>query len=77
MSGNAKTASANFVFVQPKMVGWLRRAGQAIVRAHRVYGTRAALRALPEATLKDIGISRSEIDSLAERLVDNGTGTRA
>jgi uncharacterized protein YjiS (DUF1127 family) len=51
--------------------GWFIRAARAVLRAYRVGRCRRALSMLSDHTLKDIGITRSEIDFLADAMVDN------
>jgi uncharacterized protein YjiS (DUF1127 family) len=67
-------SSASLAVVQPD--GWLRRAVGAFVRAYRIQRGRLALRALSDETLRDIGVARSEIDFLAEALVNDPTMKR-
>ena len=78
MTGNAKTATAASVAVpRSDAANLFRRAGRALVRAWQVRKSRAALSALSDETLRDIGVTRSEIDFLAESLVNVPTRQRA
>jgi hypothetical protein len=49
------------------LLGWAKR----ITRRAAIHRQRQALRALPDWTLKDIGINRSDIDSISVNLVDD------
>jgi uncharacterized protein YjiS (DUF1127 family) len=61
--------------VQAVRAGRFPRIFRRVVRAYQVGRARAALSALSDATLKDIGVSRSEIDFVAERMVDGDRDT--
>jgi uncharacterized protein YjiS (DUF1127 family) len=77
MTGNAKTAVAASVAVpQSDAANLFRRAGRALARAYQVRKSRAALGALSDETLRDIGVARCEIDFLAESLVNAPTRQR-
>jgi len=56
--------------------GALRRSVKAIARFIKIRHTRRQLQAMPDHLLKDIGISRSDIDSIAIALIDGGDTTR-
>jgi hypothetical protein len=59
--------------VWPALVGAMRDLVWRIVRAIRIRRCRASLHATPDYVLKDLGISRSYVDHLAECLVDGRT----
>lgn len=50
--------------------GVLRRVVQSIHREIRIRRQRRMLRAMPDWMMKDVGINRSDIDSLAAGIVD-------
>lgn len=65
-AGHASTAAAHTGFT---ISGWW----QSFQQKRRIRGTEQALRALSDRTLKDIGIDRSEIGSVARA---TGAGRR-
>jgi len=50
--------------------GLLRRVVARVMRAHAIQVRRRLLRELPDHLLKDIGLSRSDIDYVAQAIVD-------
>jgi uncharacterized protein YjiS (DUF1127 family) len=56
--------------------GVLRRLLQSIWRSIKIRHTRRQLQMMPDHLLKDIGISRCEIDSVAIALIDGRDTTR-
>lgn len=54
-------------------IGFLRTLGAKIARKHEIRRQQQMLYAMPDELLRDVGVSRSEIDGLAERIVDGRT----
>lgn len=69
----ASTSAANAVAMPAAAAtqpGRLRRLYARIARAIEVHHRRRLLQALPNYVLKDIGLSRADIDSIVEAAVD-------
>jgi uncharacterized protein YjiS (DUF1127 family) len=61
----------------PSRPGLVRRLLGRLDRAVRISTMRSELQQMPDHLLKDIGVSRSEIDSIVTRIVNGTTdGTR-
>ena len=54
-------------------IGFLRTLGEKIVRQHEIRRQRQTLYAMPDELLQDVGVSRCDIDGLAEQIVDGRT----
>ena len=54
-------------------ISLLRTLGARIVRRHAIWRQRQMLHEMPNELLQDVGVSPSDIDSLAELIVDGRT----